>query len=292
MSNRSQVLSLLLPPTSLGNVLVLLFSITLSSVIIFLNASVGLAILLNKALRNENRFLYMFSTCFSDVCTGVSYLYVGVFDVRDSSNTPATLYIAPTFLGLSFMAVMAAQADRYHAVVSPFKYTQRMTRNKTVVIIVVYWAYAFAVVAMHNLMPQGVIRSFTATGAFVANILMVVIMIGLNIRLFLIAKFQLDKVSPQTDPERDSKRASINLVLIVVAFFLAAWTPMFVHVIFCNFSGFRCYMFRNEGTDPIRILPRINSALTPLLYLRGCAAVRATVVSRVWRHCRRGSVTA
>ncbi|KAJ0068094.1 hypothetical protein NL108_015581 [Boleophthalmus pectinirostris] len=284
MNNKSQGLSLLLPPTNFGNVLVLLFSVTLSTVIIFFNGSVGLAILLNRALRNENRFLYMLSTCLSDICTGVSYYYVGVFDVRDSSNTPATYYIAPTFLGLSFMAVMAAQADRYHAVVSPFKYYQRMTCNRTILIIVAYWVYAFLVVAMHNLVPQGVIRNFTATGTFVANILMVVIMIGLNIRLFMIARFQLDKGPPSED--RDSKRSSVNLILVVVAFFLATWTPMFIHVIFCNFSGFRCYMFKNEGTDPLRVLPRVNSALTPLLYMRGCAAIRTTVISRVWRHCR------
>ncbi|XP_044051042.1 beta-2 adrenergic receptor-like [Siniperca chuatsi] len=287
MSNRSQGLSLVVLPTSFGNVLMLLFSIFLAATIIFLNVSVFLSILLNKALRSENRFMYMLSTCLSDICTGVSYYYVGVLDVRDSFDSPTrTFYIVPTFLGLSYMAILAAQADRYHAVVSPFKYSQRMTLNRTLLVIFAYWVYAFLIVAVHNLVTIGVAKKITSIGTFVGNIFTVIIMIGLNIRLFLIARFQLEREPPSE--ERDSKRSSVYLILVVAVFFLATWLPIFCHIIACNFIGSTCYTFKNEGTDPLRILPRVNAALTPILYIRGCTALRAALLSQVWRpRCRR-----
>ncbi|KAG8011828.1 hypothetical protein GBF38_004185 [Nibea albiflora] len=284
MSNSSLILSPVLPLTSFGNVLMFLFSIFLAAAIIFLNLSVFLSILLNKALRSENRFMYMLSTCFSDICTGVSYYYVGVLDVRDSFDSPMrTFYIVPTFLGLSYMAILAAQADRYHAVVSPFKYHQHMTRNKTLLVIFIYWVYAFFIVGAHNLVTLGVAKKITSIGTFVGNITTVIIMIGLNIKLFIIARFQLEREPPSE--ERDNKRSSVYLILVVAAFFLATWLPIFSHVTACNFIGKTCYTFKNEGTDPLRILPRINASLTPILYIRGCTALRATLLTKVWRPC-------
>ena len=279
-------LSPVLPLTSFGNVLVFLFSILLATTIIFLNVSVLLSILMNKSLRNENRFMFMLSTCLSDICSGVSYYYAGVLDVRDHYSSPnRTFYIAPTFLGLSYMAILAAQADRYHAVASPFKYSQRMTRNRTLLVILAYWVYAFVIVAVNNLVPVGIAKRVTGIGTFLGNIFTVIIMIGLNIRLFYIATFQLKKEPPSAD--RDSKRSSVYLIIIVAVFFLGAWLPIFIHIIVCNFIGSTCYSFKNEGTDPIRILPRLNAVLTPVLYIRGCTALRESLFTHVWRSCCR-----
>lgn len=284
MSNTSLGLSLVLPLTSFGNVLILLFSVFLATTIVFFNVSVCFSILLSAALRRENRFMYMLSTCFSDICTGVSYYYVGVLDVRDSFDSPTrTYHIVPTFLGLSFMAILAAQADRYHAVVSPFKYSQRMTRNRTLLAICAYWVYAFFIVGVNNVVTVGVARQLMSVGTFAGNIVTVIIMICLNIRLFSVAKFQLDREPPSE--ERDNKRSSIYLILVVAVFFLGAWLPLFIHAMACNFLGTVCYTFKNEGTNPLRILPRINASLTPILYIRGCAALRATLLDKVWRGC-------
>ncbi|XP_068461146.1 adenosine receptor A3-like [Clinocottus analis] len=291
MSNGSNALSPVLPLTSFGNVLMFLFSILLAAAIIFLNASVSLAILLNGALRGENRFMYMLSTCVSDVCTGVSYYYAGVLDVRDGFGSPtSTHHVVPTFLGLSYMAIIAAQADRYHAVVSPFQYARRMTRARTLLVILSYWVYAFVIVAANNLVTVGVARRITGFGSLAANVLTVVIMIGLNVQLFRIARFQLEREPPSE--EREHKRSSVYLILVVAACFLATWLPIFCHIVVCHFTGTTCYSFRNEGTDPLRVLPRVNAALTPVLYVRGCAGLRATLLARVWRPGRGKRVTA
>ncbi|KAL1247109.1 hypothetical protein QQF64_022485 [Cirrhinus molitorella] len=282
ISESSAGLGPLLPLTSFENVLLFLFSIVLATAIIFINASVFIAIVMNRSLRNENRFMYMLSTCLSDIGTGVSYYYAGVMDVRDYYDSPTrTYYIALTFLGLSYMAILAAQSDRYHAVSAPFKYSQRMTRNRTLLIILAYWVYGFLIVAVNNLVPMGVAKSVTFLAAFVSNIFSIIIMIGLNLRLFVIAKFQLEREPPSE--ERDNKRASIYLIIIVAVCFLIAWLPLFLHVIACNFTGTSCYPFRNEGTDPLRILARLNAIITPSLYIRGCAPLRSSVMTKVWR---------
>ncbi|XP_061879948.1 olfactory receptor 12D3-like [Entelurus aequoreus] len=284
MTNTSQGLALLLPPTHASNILMLLFNILLATAIIFLNLSVLVAILLNRRLRSENRFMYMLSTCLSDVCTGVSYYYVGVFDINDKLGSPTwTYYIVHTFLGLSYMAILAAQADRYHAVVSPLKYSQRMSLNRTLLVICTYWLYAFFIVAVHNIVTKGTARQVTSLGTLVGNIFTIVIMIGLNIRLFIIARVQQRR--EQGIRERDGKRASVNLILVVAAFYLGTWMPIFCHVLICSFSTIRCFTFRNEGTDPIRILPRVNAALTPVLYIKGCTPLKDTLFTRVWRPC-------
>ncbi|XP_073720628.1 uncharacterized protein [Misgurnus anguillicaudatus] len=275
-------LATVLPLTSFGNVLLFLFNVILATAIVFMNASVFLSIMMNRALRSENRFMYMLSTCLSDICSGVSFYYCGVLDVRDFYDSPTrTLFIVPTFLGLSYMAILAAQADRYHAVVAPFKYSQRMTRNRTLLVILAYWVYAFAIVAVQNLVTVGVARKLTAIGTFVANIFTVVIMIGLNIRLFFIAKYQLGREPPSA--ERDNKRASVYLIIVVAVCFLVAWLPLFLNAIACNLAGSSCSTFRNEGSDPMRILPRVNAVFTPLLYIRGCSALRRTLLSKVWK---------
>ncbi|RXN22878.1 melanocortin receptor 4-like protein [Labeo rohita] len=142
ISESSAGLGTVLPLTSFENVLLFLFNIFLATAIIFFNASVFIAILMNRSLRNENRFMYMLSTCLSDIGSGVSYYYNGVMDVRDYYDSPTrTYYIALAFLGLSYMAILAAQSDRYHAVSAPFKYSQRMTRNRTLLVILIYWVY-------------------------------------------------------------------------------------------------------------------------------------------------------
>lgn len=284
MSNSSQGLSLLVPLNSFGNVLIVLLNIFLATAIVCLNATVWVCILLNKALRRENRFMYMLSTCLSDICTGVSYYYVGVLDVSESFDSPTrTFHIVPTFLGLSFMAILAAQADRYHAVVSPLKYSQRMTRNRTLGVIFAYWIYAFFIVALTNLVTGNTARKITGYGVLIGNIFAITIMIGLNIRLFIIAKFQLDKEPPSE--ERESKRASVHLILVVAVLFLGAWLPLFFHIIVCNFTV--CFRFRNEGTDPFRVLPRVNAALTPVIYIRGCTALKEMLLTQVRRGCCR-----
>ncbi len=282
ISQSSAGLGTVLPLTSFENVLLFLFNIIHATAIILINASVFIAIVMNRSLRNENRFMYMLSTCLSDFCAGVTYYYAGTMDVRDYYDSPTrTFFLALTFLGLSFIAILAAQADRYHAVSAPFIYSQHMTRNRTLLVILGYWVYLFLIVVVNNSVPVGVAQRVTFIVAFVGSIFSIIIMIGLNVRLLFIAKFQLGREPPSED--RDNKRASIYLIVIVALCFLFAFSPIFLHAFVCNFTGSVCYIFKNEGTDHLRILARLSAVITPLLYIRCCTPLRSTVMIKVWR---------
>ncbi|KAK1159985.1 adenosine receptor A2b-like [Acipenser oxyrinchus oxyrinchus] len=280
---------LAVPFNSFENALLLLFNCALATVIVVMNVSVFISIIITKSLRTENRFIYMMSTCISDIGTGVSWYYLGIFDVDDTvSGKNTTYFISSTFLGLSYLVILAAQADRYHAVVSPFQYSRRMTPMKTVLVVCCLWVYAYANVAALNLVTSATAAKISSIGTFMCNVITLVIMLGLNIKLYLIAKYQLSREPPSA--EREPRRGSLHLIIIVAGCFLLFWTPVFTYIIICNFTTTHCYAFENRATDPMRILPRVNSALTPFLYVRGCAPLKQALLGKVWKCCACSSV--
>lgn len=261
----------------------------LASVIVTFNLCVLVPILVKKSLRNENRFLYMLSTCSSDLCTGFSCFYIGSQgDALDMHSSNAkTLYIVPTFLGLSYLVTLAAQADRYHAVTSPYKYPRRMTVSRTVVLILGLWVYAFLIVAINNLVASNVAVKVTSAGTFFCYLFTMVIMIGFNIKLFMIAKYQLERDPPTS--EREAKRSSLYLIILVSGFFLVTWLPTILHISLCDFIALPCQSMVKEGTAVLKFLPRMNAAITPVLYVSGCTPLRENLVN-VWKpvsQCKR-----
>ncbi|KAJ8286208.1 hypothetical protein GJAV_G00035800 [Gymnothorax javanicus] len=109
------------------------------------------------------------------------------------------------------MAVIAAQADRYHAVSAPFKYSQRMTRNRTLLVILAYWVYAFVSAGLGNLVTAGEVAQLTGISTLVANICAGIIMIGVNIRLFYIAKYQLERDPPSIARNKSGRQCTSSL---------------------------------------------------------------------------------
>ncbi|KAJ1093810.1 hypothetical protein NDU88_006902 [Pleurodeles waltl] len=271
-------------PDSFGNILLILFHVCLATIIVLLNLGVFLCIAMTRSLRKENRFLYMMSTCISDFFTGATWYYVGIFDVHEGFPKKNDIYyFSPTFLGLSYLVVIAAQADRYHAVTSPIRYLQRMTLQKTLVVLTSLWALSFLTLVAQNLLSTSTAAHTQSIGTLVMNFIALVIMLGLNIRLFLIAKYQLERDPPT--PEREAKRSSLYLIIVVAASFLFLWSPVFLRVIICNFMPIKCRTETNSATNIVVTLPRINAALTPLLYVRGCTPLQEVVFSRVCCYC-------
>ncbi|XP_051777087.1 phe13-bombesin receptor-like isoform X1 [Erpetoichthys calabaricus] len=273
---------LAVPFNSFANALVLIGNCVLATVIVVLNALVFTSIIITRSLRRENRFIYMMSTCISDFGTGVSWYYVGLFDVEDVPHGKNNCYfIASSFLGLSYLVILAAQADRYHAIVSPFRYAQRMSTTRTLLVICCLWLYTYINLAIQNLISSSAHLLWHSTGTLICNIITLVIMIGLNTKLCFIAKFQIEREPPSE--ERESKRASLYLIIVVVGFFLLFWMPVFMYIVICYLTTVKCYKFENSGTDPLKILARINCAVTPFLYVRGCAPLKAVLYQRVLR---------
>ncbi|XP_038675211.1 melanocortin receptor 5-like [Scyliorhinus canicula] len=280
--------ALILEFGGVGYLILFVFHVSLATSIVLINASVLLALLIRKFFLKENRFLFMLSTCISDLGTGVSWYYSGLFDTLDAfPPRNGTYFIGPTFMGLSYLITLAAQADRYHAIISPFRYAQRMTRTRTGIVIACLWIYAYTVAAVQNLVTSAIGMKISGIGSLICNLTTYVIMVVLNIKLYLIAKYQLEKEPPSA--ARENKRTSLYLIVVVASCFLAFWLPIFLNVIVCSFSRRFCLRFRTDGLDPLRILPRVNAALTPVLYIRGCAPLKEIVMTRVWKCCRRGA---
>ncbi|XP_069476395.1 histamine H2 receptor-like [Ambystoma mexicanum] len=272
--------------TSAGNVLLLVFNGCFASFIVAANLSVFLSMVLSESFRGENRFLYMMSTCVSDFLTGAAWFYLGLYDVKDYfPGKNSTRFVAPTFLGLSYLVIVAAQADRCHAVLSPIKYSQRMTPGKTVLVIVCLWLYASAILAASNLESAGVAVQMISYGGLISNTITVAIMVGLNIRLYHIARYQLEREPPTA--QREAKRSSLYLIIVVAASFLILWAPVFLRIYLCQITALRCQPASNEATDPFTYLPRINTALTPLWYIRGCRPLRERLYGWIRKLCVR-----
>ncbi|XP_069476396.1 D(1)-like dopamine receptor [Ambystoma mexicanum] len=278
------MIPLAVKPNNAGNILVLLFNVCLAAAIVILNVCVFLSIVLERSMRKENRFIYMMSTCVSDFCTGVGWFYVGLFDVLEGyPGKNDTWFIIPSFMGISYLVVLAAQADRYHAVSWPIQYSQRMTPGKTVLVIGCLWFYTCAMTITLIFSPTAVSKQINSASTLISNFITLGIMLGLNIRLYRIAKYQLDR-EPLT-PEREDKRRSLYLIIVVAGSFLLLWTPVYLRVIFCNLMPFPCQSVSNSATDPLAILPRVNAVLTPVLYIRCCSPLKGALFGRLERWC-------
>ncbi|XP_063790671.1 melanocortin receptor 3-like [Pseudophryne corroboree] len=263
-------------PDNFGNILLLCFQICLATMIVISNILAFSAIVSSGTFRREMRVLYMMSTCISDFCTGITWYYVGVFDVRD--NIPRkndTKFIAANFVGISYLTILAAQVDRYCAVNFPMWYIHKMTTSKTVGILVAIWSYTFAILISQNVTTSSTALKIQLIGMLVWSLVTYTIMIGLNIKLFLIAKFQLTKMK---GTDKDYKKTSLYLIIAVAASFILLWAPVFLRSIVCLLTTVNwCVLTSNICTDVIVILPRINAAVTPLLYINSCSFIKKTL---------------
>ncbi|XP_043915812.1 N-arachidonyl glycine receptor-like, partial [Protopterus annectens] len=257
--------------------------ILLATAIVFVSGSVVLAILTTKSLRKENRFIYMLNTSISDLFTGLGMYYNGLFDVRE--NYPprnSTFYILPSFLGISFQTIFTAQLDRYVAICHPYFYSRQITEPKTIAVCIFIWVCTFLQILTYNLVTQEVaakINGVTTLGATVGTFFA---MIGLNLKLYFIATHQLSREPESRD--RDSKKASLRLIILVTLTFLTLWSPSFLNQCLIKMSPYGLRP-NNYATDPFGFLVRLNPFTTPVLYISGSRALKAAVFTKVWKPC-------
>ncbi|KAI5627119.1 C5a anaphylatoxin chemotactic receptor 1-like isoform X2 [Silurus asotus] len=266
--------------TSPGDFFIFIYHLVFATCASLLAGSVVLGILCTRALRLQNRFIFMLNTSISDTLTGLSVYYLGLFDVQEGyPSRNSTYYILPSFLGVNIMTFVFAQFDRYLAVAQPFFYKRFITRWFVVACCAFSWLYTYLILAVQSVLPVAQAVKMTAFGIMMLQII-IVVKVLMTIKLYLIARHQLGREAPS--PERDSKKESLRLIVFVVICFLSLWCPSFVNIMvrYLSNGGLR---FRNEATNVFATMARFNALSTSALYIWGSPALRTAVWSMMWR---------
>ncbi|XP_069038431.1 trace amine-associated receptor 7g-like [Lepisosteus oculatus] len=240
---------------------------------------VVLSIICKKSLRSENRFMFMLNTSISDTLTGLGGYYIGLFDVQDSyPSRNGTYFILPSLRGVNVLTIVFAQVDRFVAVSYPYTYSRYITRTVVIVVCFFCWFYTYFFLLVQNLITIEMAAKMNAYAILIFQV-MIIAKVLMNVKLYLIAKYQIAREPP--GPERDSKKESLRLIIVVVVCFLALWTPYFYYIIVVQLTR-SSYMFRNNASDPLAMMVRFTATCTPGLYIWGSPALREAVLKTVW----------
>ncbi|KAI4899329.1 hypothetical protein NFI96_001479 [Prochilodus magdalenae] len=244
-----------------------------------LAGSVFVGILRSKHLRAQNRFIFMLNTSISDTLTGLSVYYLGLFDVQEGyPSRNGTFHILPSLLGVNIITFMFAQFDRYCAVCHPFFYDRYISRSVVIGLCVYCWFHVYAQPLASNVVPLAMAAQIYAFS--IASLQVIVLTkVIMTIKLYVVAESQLKREPP--GPDKESKKESLRIIIVVVISFLTLWTPSFVNIIMKQVSRYGL-VFRNEATNAFAIMARMNALGTPALYLWGSPALRASVWRAVW----------
>ena len=268
--------------------LIFIFQILFATAAVLVAGPVVISILCTRALRLQNRFIFMLNTSICDTLVGLSLYYLGLFDVQEGfPSRNGTYHVLPSLLGVNLMTFLFAQFDRYFAVCHPFAYTRFGTRGVIISINVYCWVHVFGQLFIQNVLPLS-----KAVQAYVFSMVtlqfIVLTKVVMTIKLYVVARYQLERDPPSA--ERENNKESLRIIIFVVISFLVLWCPSFVNIVLRLIVG-RGLVFRNEATNPFAIMARLNAVCTPAVYLWGSPALREatgrTVWGRVCPRCRR-----
>lgn len=264
---------------------VFIFQILLATITVLVAGTVAIAILATKTLRLQNRFIFMLNTSICDTLVGFSVYYLGLFDVNEGyPSRNGTYHVLPSLLGVNIITFMFAQFDRYFAVCHPYVYSRFVTRRVVIGINIYCWIYSSAHLLARNFLPVS-----KAIQLYVVSIilfqLVVFTKVVMTIKLYVVARFQLERDPPSA--EKETKKESLKIIIFVVMSFLVLWCPSFGNIIYRFMNG-TALSFRNEATNIFANMARMNAVCTPSVYIWGSPALRDAMMRAVWgRVCPR-----
>lgn len=162
---------------------IFIFQILFATTTVMTTGTVVIGILSTRALRIQNRFIFMLNTI-ADTLIGFLVYYLGLFDVDLSRN--GTYSVLSSLLGVNVLTFMFAQFDRYFAVCHPFSYSRFVTRQCVICINVYSWVYTYGHLIIRNMLPL-----YQAIQMYLVTILMfqiiVLVKVAMTLKLYLIA---------------------------------------------------------------------------------------------------------
>ncbi|XP_008283168.1 trace amine-associated receptor 7e [Stegastes partitus] len=265
--------------------LIFIFQVLFASTAVLLAGPVVVSILATRALYLQNRFIFMLNTSVCDTLVGFSVFYVGLFDVQEGyPSRNGTYNVLPSLLGVNIMTFLFAQFDRYFAVCHPFVYSRFVKRWVVICANVYCWCHVYGQLVISRFLPLSkAIQVYVFT--IVCLQVIVLTKVVMTIKLYVVARYQLERDPPSTD--RESKKESLRIIIFVVITFLLLWFPSFINIILRLALG-AGLTFRNEASNLFAIMARFNAVSTPAVYLWGSPALRRAMVKTVWgRVCPR-----
>ncbi|XP_040010584.1 uncharacterized protein LOC120804920 [Xiphias gladius] len=277
---------------SAADYLIFLFQLVFATAAVLVAGPVVVTISATRALRVQNRFIFMLNTSICDTLVGFSVYYLGLFDVQEGyPSRRGTYNMLPSLLGVNIMTFLFAQFDRYFAVCHPFLYTRFVTRRVVISANAYCWLHVYAQSIVANFLPlPKAIQLYVFS--MVSLQVIVLTKVVMTVKLYFIARFQLERDPPSA--ERESNKESLRIIIFVVISFLVLWCPSFVNIVLRLVMG-RGLTFRNEATNLFAIMARLNAVCTPSVYIWGSPALREAMARTVWgracpRCCRRSEV--
>ncbi|XP_062236825.1 uncharacterized protein LOC133933671 [Platichthys flesus] len=265
--------------------LIFIFQILFATAAVLLAGPVVISILCTRALRLQNRFIFMLNTSICDTLVGLSVYYQGLFDVQEGyPSRNGTYHVLPSLLGVNIMTFLFAQFDRYFAVCHSFAYMRFVTRGLIISTNVYCWFHVYVLLLIQNHLPLSKAVQMYVFG-IVSLQFIVLTKVAMTIKLYFVARYQLERDPPSA--ERENNKESLRIIIFVVISFLVLWCPSFVNIVLRLIVG-RGLVFRNEATNLFAIMARLNAVCTPAVYLWGSPALREATVRTVWgRVCPR-----
>lgn len=265
--------------------LIFIFQILFATAAVFVAGPIVITIFANRELRRQNRFIFMLNTSICDTLIGFSVYYVGLFDVQEGyPSRNGTYNMLNYLLGVNLMTFLAAQFDRYFAVCHPFVYARFITRRVVISANFCCWLYVYSQALISIFLPLSKATQMYVFGIITFQ-LIVFTKVVMTIKLYVVARFQLEREPPSA--EKESNKESLRIIIFVVISFLLLWCPSFVNIILRLVVG-RGLTFRNDATNLFAIMARFNAVCTPAVYLWGSPTLRKATVRTVWgRLCPR-----
>ncbi|XP_078381178.1 beta-1 adrenergic receptor-like [Oculina patagonica] len=175
-------------------------------------------------------------------------------------------FITIQTLMASTYSLCSVTADRYVAIISPYKYNHVITQNRCFAAILTAWAFTMVLASFRFLVgARSELPKFYVAAAVFGIGLPIVVICFCYAKIFKAAREQRRKISCLTMSVRaDSlrQRKAAYTIAIVIGVYMIFWTPTFL-VCFLDFTLHLCFYDAWLATVSISLA---NSALNPWIY--------------------------
>ena len=273
---------------------------------ITMNCAVLLAVYLEKALHNANKYFV--------ACLAVSDLLVVAFSVTIRlhqymrPDVPLSIHACRFWIWVDIFTELASittltiiSIDRYFKVGKPFKYKTLMSTTKCKNIIMVMWLYSAVVASLgiirYDVSEGGVhikagvcmneSKVFYIIAAFIGFFIPVLILIIMCTMMFrIVRQFRRSRTTRSQDPRSDSpimprvhvtgkratnsNRRTVGIFSLVVCAFIVCWGPFFVLFLIIQYNKSLLVVsakgYQILSVVCFNVLPYTNSFLNPIIY--------------------------